>query len=60
MRQCRRGPDGSPSEADLAEFIRVRTSRKIPSALVAASLINAENAPEVQSVTRLLKALTFE
>ena len=52
-------PSVMPTQ-DLAEFIRVRTSRKIPSALVAASLINAENAPKVQSVTRLLKALTFE
>ena len=46
MRQCKRGPDGSPSEADLAEFIRVRTSRKIPSALVAASH-RRRNAPKV-------------
>ena len=60
MRQCKIGPDGSPTEASLAEFIRERTSRKIPSALVAASLIDAENAPKVQSVARLLKALPFE
>jgi putative ATP-dependent endonuclease of OLD family len=60
IKQCRRGPDGFPTEADLAAFIRERTSRKIPSALVAASLIDAENAPKVQSVTRLLAALSFE
>ena len=60
MRQCRKGPDGVPTEANLAAFIRERTSRKIPSALVAASLIDAENAPKVQSVTRLLSALSFE
>lgn len=57
MRQCKVGPDGNPTEANLAAFIREKTSRKIPSALVAASLIDAENAPQVQSVTRLLKAL---
>ena len=60
MRQCRTGPGGSPTEADLAEFIRSRTSRKIPSALVAASLIDANNAPRVQSVVDLLRALSFE
>lgn len=60
MRQCKIGRDGSPTEASLAEFIRERTSRKIPSALVAASLIDSENAPKVQSVAHLLKALPFE
>ena len=60
IRQCRRGPIGIPTEANLAAFIRVRTSRKIPAALVAASLIDEENAPKVQSVTRLLEALSFE
>jgi len=59
MRQCKKGPDGNPTDESLAEFIRGRTSRKILGALLAASLIDAENAPKVLSVARLLEALTI-
>lgn len=59
QKSCKVGPDGYPTEKDLAEFIREKTSRKIPASLVAASLINAENAPKVESVARLLNALSL-
>ena len=59
MRQCRKGPDGNPTERNLAQFIREKTSRKIPAALLAASLIDADNAPKILSVARLLEALTI-
>ena len=57
LRQCELGGDGNPTEASLAAFIREKTSRKIPSAIVAASLVDTENAPKIQSVARLLNAL---
>ena len=59
MRQCKKDPDGNPTDRNLAQFIREKTSRKIPAALLAASLIDANNAPKVLSVARLLEALTI-
>ena len=53
---CKVGADGYPTEANLAEFIRGKSNRKIPSALVAAGLIDSTNALSMGSVTRLLKA----
>ena len=53
---CKVGADGYPTEAALAEFIRGKSNRKIPSALVAADLIDSTNALSMGSVTRLLKA----
>ena len=53
---CKVEADGYPTEADLAEFIRGKSNRKIPSALVAAGLIDSTNALSMGSVTRLLKA----
>lgn len=52
---CKTGPDGFPTEADLATFIRSKSNRKIPSALLAAELIDETNAHGVKSVTKLLK-----
>ena len=57
LRRCELGGDGNPTEASLAAFIREKASRKIPSAIVAASLVDTENAPKIQSVARLLNAL---
>ena len=59
LRRCELGDDGNPTEASLAAFIRAKTSRKIPSAIVAASLIDTENAPRIQSVAHLLNALAI-
>ena len=56
--QCKVGPDGYPTELELARFIREKSYRKIPAALVAADLINAGNAHSVESVARLLDAAT--
>ena len=53
---CIVGPDGIPTETHLAEFIRSKSNRKIPSALLAAQLLDATNAPNVESVAKLLKA----
>ena len=53
---CKTGRDGYPTEAALAQFLREKSKRKIPAALVAAELIDATNAPRVHSVARLLKA----
>jgi len=58
LEQCETGLDGYPTEDALAQFIRAKSKRKIPAALVAASLIDAENAPRVQSVARLLDAVS--
>ena len=54
--QCDVEPDGYPTEANLAEFIRGKSNRKIPSALLAASLIDEANAHDVKSVAKLLAA----
>ena len=59
MRHCAVGRDGSPYEKDLAQFIREKTSRKIPSALVAADLIDESTAPKVESVAKLLEAASL-
>ena len=53
---CRTEPDGFPTEASLAEFIRSKSNRKIPAALLAAELIDETNACDVSSVARLLEA----
>ena len=58
LEQCETDADGYPTEDALAQFIRAKSKRKIPAALVAASLIDAENAPRVQSVARLLDAVS--
>lgn len=55
---CRVESDGYPTDASLAQFIRGKSNRKIPSALLASELIDKANAPNVESVTRLLKALS--
>lgn len=55
---CKIEPDGYPTEASLAEFIREKSNRKIPSALVASELIDEANAPNVKSIARLLKAVS--
>jgi putative ATP-dependent endonuclease of OLD family len=52
---CKVGPDGIPTESDLAEFIRSKSNRKIPSALLAAELIDETNAHGVSSVAKLLR-----
>lgn len=54
--QCDVEPDGYPTEANLAEFIRGKSNRKIPSSLLAASLIDDANAHDVKSVAKLLAA----
>ena len=55
--QCPLGPDGNPTESDLAEFIRAkRRGRKMPSALVAADLIDSSIAPRVKSAASILRA----
>ena len=56
LEQCEVGSDGYPTEAGLAEFIRRKSNRKIPSALLAASLIDEANARNVESVAKLLGA----
>ena len=53
---CHVGSDGNPTEADLAQFIRSKTNRKIPSALVAAELMDEAAAQRIGSVSKLLKA----
>ena len=55
---CETQPDGYPTEADLAGFIREKSNRKIPSALVAAQLIDETNALAVSSVAKLLQAVS--
>ena len=55
---CETQPDGCPTEADLAGFIREKSNRKIPSALVAAQLIDETNALAVSSVAKLLQAVS--
>ena len=54
---CELEADGYPTEENLAEFIRSKTNRKIPTALAATTLIDASNAHEVDSVARLLTKL---
>ena len=58
FRLCEVEPDGYPTEANLAQFIREKSNRKIPSALVATELIDASNARSVKSVSKLLKAVS--
>lgn len=58
LKLCKVGSDGNPTEADLAEFIREKTNRKIPAALVAADLIDAANALKMKSVMQLIKAVS--
>ena len=53
---CKKGPDGYPTEATLAQFIREKSKRKIPAALAAASLIDKETASRVRSVAKLVNA----
>ncbi len=53
---CKVEPDGYPTERNLAQFIREKSNRKIPAALIAAELIDADNALSVESVARLLAA----
>jgi len=55
---CETQPDGYPTDVSLAEFIREKSNRKIPSALVAARLIDGENASAVRSVAKLLQAVS--
>ena len=56
---CKVEPDGYPTEANLAQFIRAKKkNRKIPSALVASELIDEATAPNVKSVMRLLEAVS--
>jgi len=57
LENCPTGRDGYPTEADLAQFIREKSKRKIPAALVAANLIDETNALRVESVARLLEAV---
>ena len=58
FRLCEVGPDGYPTEASLAQFIREQSKRKIPSALAASELITEVNAPNVKCVSRLLAAVS--
>lgn len=58
FRLCKVGLDGYPTEASLTQFIREKSNRKIPSALVASELIDKASATRVKSVTRLLKAVS--
>ena len=58
FQHCKIEPDGYPTEASLAQFIREKSNRKIPSALLASELIDKASAPNVKSVTRLLKAVS--
>ena len=58
FRHCDVGPDGYPTEASLAQFIRQKSNRKIPCALAASELIDEANASGLKSISRLMKAVS--